>query len=66
MGGWGFFLQQVPGATSTDLVDTAAYDVSGWGATGGAEFGAGNLGAFGLTLSLSARHRRQWQQLRTR
>ena len=51
MGGWGFFLQQVAWGTSTDLVDTAAYDVSGWGATGGAEFGAGNLGAFGLTLS---------------
>ena len=51
MGGWGFFLQQVAWGTSTDLVDTAAYDVSGWGASGGAEFGAGDLGAFGVTLS---------------
>lgn len=50
MGGWGFFLQQVAWGTSKDLGDTAAYDVSGWGASGGAEIQAGRVGAFGLSL----------------
>ncbi|WP_114954767.1 autotransporter outer membrane beta-barrel domain-containing protein [Sphingosinicella terrae] len=51
MGGWGFFLQQVAWGSSTDLTDTAAYEVSGWGASGGAEIRAGNMGAFGVALS---------------
>ena len=51
MGGWGFFLQQVAWGASTDLGDTAAYDVSGWGASGGAEIRLGRFGAVGAALS---------------
>jgi len=51
MGGWGFFIQQVAWGTSSDLGDTAAYDVSGWGISGGAEVQLGSLGAVGLSLS---------------
>ncbi|HEV2865443.1 MAG TPA: autotransporter domain-containing protein [Allosphingosinicella sp.] len=51
MGGWGFFLQQVAWGTTRDIGDTSGYDVSGWGASGGAEINAGGLGAFGVSLS---------------
>lgn len=50
MGGWGFFLQQVAWGSSKDLGDTAAYDISGWGASAGAEIQAGAIGNFGLSL----------------
>ena len=49
--GMGFWLQQVAWGTSKDLGDTSSYDVSGWGASGGAEIGAGALGNIGLSLA---------------
>lgn len=51
MGGWGFFLQQVAWGSSKDLGNTAAYDLSGWGASGGAEIQAGGVGNFGLSVA---------------
>jgi len=46
MGKWGFWLQQVAWGSSKGLGNTASYDISGWGASGGAEYvtGAGNFG----------------------
>ncbi len=45
-GGWRFWIQQAGFGTSKDLGDTAAYDVSGWAASGGLErqLGAGAIG----------------------
>lgn len=51
MGGWGFWLQQVAWGSTKDLGDTAAYDISGWGASGGAEIHAGGFGNVGLSLA---------------
>lgn len=51
MGGWGFWLQQVGWGTSKDLADTAAYDVTGWGASGGVEGQLGGAGRLGLSLA---------------
>ena len=51
MSGWGFWLQQVGWGTSKDLGDTAAYDVTGWGASGGAEADIGGAGRLGLSLA---------------
>jgi hypothetical protein len=47
MGGWGFWIQQNLWNSSKGLGSSAAYDVSGWGTTGGAEIttGAGHFGA---------------------
>ena len=53
-GGWGFWLQQVAWGTSKSLGDTAAYDITGWGATGGAEIETGKIGNFGLSLAYLA------------
>ena len=53
-GGWGFWLQQVAWGTSKSLGDTAAYDITGWGASGGAEIEAGKMGNFGLSLAYLA------------
>jgi len=53
-GGWGFWLQQVAWGTSKSLGDTAAYDITGWGASGGAEIEAGKIGNFGLSLAYLA------------
>jgi hypothetical protein len=50
-GGWGFWLQQVAWGSSKDLGDTSAYDISGWGAAGGAELGAGAIGKVGVSLA---------------
>ncbi|MEM8695439.1 MAG: autotransporter domain-containing protein [Pseudomonadota bacterium] len=50
-GGWGFWIQQVNWGTSSDFDDTAAYDLLGWGITGGAEVKAGEIGNFGLSLA---------------
>lgn len=50
-GGWGFWLQQVAWGTSKDIGDTAAYDITGWGASGGAEIRAGAAGNVGLSLA---------------
>ena len=46
-GGWRFWIQQAGFGTSKDLGDTAAYDVSGWAASGGIErqLGSGGVGA---------------------
>ena len=49
--GWSFWLQQVAWGSSKDLGDTAAYDISGWGASAGGEILAGDVGSFGLTLA---------------
>ena len=49
LGGWGFWLQQNVWSSSKDLGSTAAYDVSGWGVTGGTEIATG-VGKFGLSL----------------
>jgi len=44
------WLQQVAWGVSKDLKDTAAYDVNGWGVTGGGEFET-PLGSFGLSAA---------------
>lgn len=49
LGGWGFWLQQNIWNSSKDVGSTAAYDVSGWGFTGGAEVATG-AGKFGLSV----------------
>ena len=49
--GWGFWLQQVGWGTSKDLGDTAAYDVTGWGASGGAERIVGDAGSLGASIA---------------
>jgi hypothetical protein len=49
MGGWGFWLQQNAWSGSKDTSSTAAYDVSGWGFTGGMEFST-DVGKFGASL----------------
>jgi uncharacterized protein with beta-barrel porin domain len=54
MGGWGFWLQQVAWGTSKDLGDTSSYDVTGWGAAGGAEVKLGGAGNAGLSLAYLA------------
>ncbi len=50
-GGVGFWLQQVAWGTSKDLGQSSAYDITGWGATGGADVALGGLGRVGLTLA---------------
>lgn len=50
-GNMGLILQQVAWGTSKDLGDTSAYDVDGWGASGGLELRTGTAGALGVTLS---------------
>jgi hypothetical protein len=49
LGGWGFWLQQNVWSGSKDRASTAAYDVSGWGFTGGTEV-ATDVGKFGVSL----------------
>ena len=53
-GGWGFWLQQVAWGTSKGLGNTASYDITGWGASGGAEVKTRGLGNFGLSLAYLA------------
>ncbi|MBB5686594.1 autotransporter outer membrane beta-barrel domain-containing protein [Sphingobium boeckii] len=53
-GHWGFWLQQVAWGTSKSLGDTAAYDITGWGASGGAEIKTDGLGNLGLSLAYLA------------
>jgi uncharacterized protein with beta-barrel porin domain len=55
MGGWGFWLQQVAWGTSKEIEDTSSYDITGWGAAGGAEVKLGDAGNVGLSLSYLAR-----------
>jgi hypothetical protein len=45
-GSWGFWLSQVAWGSSKSIGDTASYDITGWGASGGVEAitGAGNFG----------------------
>lgn len=54
MSGWGFWLQQAAWGTSKDIGDTASYDISGWGAAGGAELQLGGAGNVGLSLAYLA------------
>lgn len=49
-GGWGFWLQQTVWGSSKDRDSTASFDTSGWGATGGIEIKAGDVGNFGVSL----------------
>jgi uncharacterized protein with beta-barrel porin domain len=51
MGGWGIWLQQVAWGTSKDIGNTASYDISGWGAAGGAEVELGGMGNAGLSVA---------------
>jgi len=50
-GGWGFWLQQTVWGSEKANRGTAAFDTSGWGATGGAEIKAGDVGRFGVSLA---------------
>lgn len=50
-GGVGFWLQQVAWGTSKGLGDTSSYDITGWGATGGADVSLGGAGRAGFTLA---------------
>ncbi len=49
LGGWGFWLQQNVWSSSKNLGNTAAYDVSGWGFSGGTEVST-DVGKFGLAV----------------
>jgi uncharacterized protein with beta-barrel porin domain len=48
-GRWGYWVSQAGWGTSKNLGDTASYDVTGWGISGGAEIKTG-LGNFGASL----------------
>lgn len=50
-GNWGFWLQQTVWGSQKDRGQTASFDASGWGATGGVELKAGDIGSFGLSLA---------------
>ncbi|QAY78243.1 autotransporter domain-containing protein [Sphingosinicella sp. BN140058] len=50
-GQWGFWVQQVAWGTSKNLGDTSEYDITGWGANGGAEIALGSAGRIGASLS---------------
>lgn len=50
-GRWGYWLQQGAWGTSSDFGDTAAYDISGWGAGGGAELNTETAGSIGLSIA---------------
>lgn len=50
-GNWGFWLQQTVWGNRKDRGQTASFDTSGWGATGGVEVKAGDIGRFGLSLA---------------
>ena len=54
MGGWGFWLQQVGWGTSKGIGDTSSYDITGWGASAGAEVEAGGIGNLGFSLAYLA------------
>ncbi|MBA3677471.1 MAG: autotransporter domain-containing protein [Sphingosinicella sp.] len=51
MGNWGFWLQQVAWGTSKNIGNTSSYDITGWGAAGGAEFKLGGIGNAGLSVA---------------
>ncbi|MDM7956087.1 autotransporter domain-containing protein [Blastomonas sp.] len=50
-GGWGFWLQQTVWGSAKDRQETASFDTSDWGATGGVEIKAGDVGRFGVSLA---------------
>ncbi|WAC22340.1 autotransporter outer membrane beta-barrel domain-containing protein [Blastomonas sp. SL216] len=50
-GNWGFWLQQTVWGSQKDRGQTASFDTSGWGATGGVELKAGDFGNIGLSLA---------------
>ena len=50
-GSWGFWLQQVGWGRTKSIADTAGYSITGWGASGGGEIKAGDIGRFGLSLA---------------
>ncbi|MCG6119379.1 MAG: autotransporter domain-containing protein [Blastomonas sp.] len=50
-GDWGFWLQQTVWGSAKDRLETASFDTSGWGASGGAEIKAGGIGKFGVSLA---------------
>jgi uncharacterized protein with beta-barrel porin domain len=53
-GGWAFWLQQVGWGRTKAISDTAGYHINGWGASGGAEIKAGELGRFGVSVAYLA------------
>lgn len=50
-GKWGFWLQQVAWGTSKGIGSTAGFDITGWGASGGAEAKTAAIGNFGVSLA---------------
>ena len=56
-GGWAFWIQQVGWDRTKAVGDTSGYHVSGWGASGGAEIKAGEIGRFGLSIAYLAGQR---------
>ena len=50
-GGLGFWAQQVAWGTSKSIGSTSSYDITGWGASVGAEHPLGGAGSIGLSLA---------------
>jgi hypothetical protein len=50
-GNWGYWIQQVGWGTAKKIGDTASYDITGWGASAGAEYKTGGFGYFGLSFA---------------
>ncbi|WP_019831692.1 autotransporter outer membrane beta-barrel domain-containing protein [Sphingomonas sp. PR090111-T3T-6A] len=51
---WAFWIQQVGWGRTKAISDTAGYHINGWGASGGAEIKAGELGRFGVSVAYLA------------
>jgi hypothetical protein len=49
-GHWGYWLEEVAYGGSKSFLNTASYDINGWGTSGGAEYKT-KLGNFGLSLA---------------
>ena len=49
-GKWGYWLEEVAYGGSKSFLNTASYDINGWGTSGGAEYKT-KLGNFGLSLA---------------
>jgi hypothetical protein len=49
-GKWGYWIEEVAFGGSKGFVNTASYDINGWGTSGGAEYKT-KIGNFGLSLA---------------
>jgi hypothetical protein len=49
-GKWGYWIEEVAYGGSKSFLNTASYDINGWGTSGGAEYKT-KLGNFGLSLA---------------